>query len=301
MPSPAQILTHGAREEQIGPLRWRLRRNDFDSCFMSIDSTNPAFVVPGSPLPDLPHMRAVDVQPEQQGDDWLFSNTEYKGFRDPQETWRIFARSRNSPSEGFDNISLVVGTREPGHARFSRGQTLPQKDDLPTPYPHMWIQDVVEEDTDIQNEAGVVMYSQLNLQLRGLLGPKPYTRRSQCASQTITPDVNWTMYDSINELGETINGWSAEGSRPAEISIAKLVLTDSFVTLTEPPFGGIPGNITPENAPDYTDLTFWTSGSYRYYWPFGWRRASLQSEQIPGRECWAWSVSYEFQQKILPG
>lgn len=300
MPAPAQIITHGAREEQIGPLRWRLRARDFDSCFMSIDSQQEDYVKPGSPLPGYAHMRAVDVQPEQQGNDWIFNNTEYKGFKDPAETWRVFSQSKNSPSEGFDNISLMIGTREPAHARFARGATAPTKDDVPPEFAHMWIVDRTDDETDIVDMNGRALYSQLQLQLRGLLGPKPYTRRVSTGSQTMTPSGNWLMYDSINDAGEPVTGLLSYGSVPVEISLPKLVVTDSFVTLTEPPFAGIPGNVTPDDAPGFTLFVFTSYTGVRYYWPHGWRRASISSEQIPGKQCWFWSVSYEFQQYILP-
>lgn len=302
--TPPAVLAHGAFGE-IGGLKWRLRPNDFDSLIYSCDSANENHIVPGSPCPveGLAHMRAVDVQPEQVGDAWVFSNTEFRGFKNPLETWRKFSRTKNSPSEGFDNISLTLGCRDASLAIFARGSTLPNKEGVPPEFPNMWIMDITEEDTEIQNEAGLCLYPQLGLQLRGLLGPKPYTRRYNGASQTFTPDGTWEMYDSINELGETINGWMelGEGAQLAELSLAKLVMTDSFVTLTEPPFGGIPGNVEPEDAPAYTDLTFWTTGDTRYHWPFGWRRASITSEKLPGKDCWAWSVTYEFQQMILPG
>lgn len=301
MPAPAPTLSHGALEEQIGGLRWRLRPRDFDSCFMSIDSAQEDFVKPGSPLPNYPHMRAVDVQPEQVGDVWLFNNTEYKGFKNPAESWRLFARGKNSPSEGFDNLTIQIGTREPGHARFARGATAPMRGDAPPEFPHMWIMDSAEEETEITDANGDAMYSILNLQLRGLLGTKPYTRRVNTASQTLTPAGNWTIYATINALGETVDGL-APGitDQPVEISLPKLTVTDSFVTISEPPFGGIPGNITPEDAPDFTFFLFTTYTGVRYYWPKNWRRAAINSEQLPGKSCWFWSVTYEFQQYVLP-
>jgi hypothetical protein len=301
MPAPAPVLAFGALEEQIGGLRWRLRKRDFDSCIYSVDSANEDFVVPGSALPGYPHMRAVDVQPEQVGDVWIFANTEYKGFKNPAELWRIFSRSKNSPSEGFDNMTITLGTREPSHARFAKGATAPTRDDVPAEYPNMFIMDRAEEQTDITDTNDASLYSVISLNLRGLLGTKPYTRRVSCAAQTISPAGNWFVYDTINEAGETIEGFSPEeGAQPVEISLAKLVVTDSFVTTTTPPFGGIPGSITPPEAPDFTDLNFWTTGSYRYHWPFGWRRASITAEKLPGVSVWFWSVAYEFQQKILP-
>lgn len=300
MPLPAQTLSHGALEEQIGGLRWKLRQRDFDSCIYSVDSSNEDYVIPGSALPSYPHMRAVDVSPEQVGDVWVFNGTEYRGFKSASETWRKFSHTEASPSEGFDNITMAIGTREPNHARFKRGATAPTKDDVPAEFPNMFIMDVSKEETDICDTNGTPFYHVLNLQLRGLLGTKPYTRRVSGAAQTFSPDVNFTIYDTVNEEGETVNGFDEDGAQQVEISISRLVITDSFVTLTEPPFGGIPGNITPEDAPTYTDLDFWTTGSYRYHWPFGWRRAQINAEKLPGVSVWFWSVVYEFQQKILP-
>jgi hypothetical protein len=289
MPLPPQVISFGALEEQIGGLRWRLRPNDFDSCFYSVDSTNEAFVSPGAAMPGYPIMRAVDVAANQLGDVWVF-DAEYKGFKSAAETWRLFQSSENSPSEGFDNISMVIGTRTPDDPIFARGELSP----LAGPHPQMYIMDVAKEPTEI---AG---YTMMNLQLRGQIGNKPYTRRINTATQTFSPSAPWTAADQINGNGDPIYGWTAEGAQPAEFTIPRTTLTDSFVTITEPPFNGIPGNVLPENRPLLTEFTFWTSGGYRYHWPYGWRRASISSEQLPGRNVWFVSITYEAQQKILP-
>lgn len=298
MPLPPQVISHGALEEQIGGLRWRRRLRDFDSCTMSIDSLNPDFIVPGSPLPGHPLMRAVEVQPEEQGDVWVFNNTEYRGFKNATETWRKFSQSKNSPSEGFDNISISIGTTEPNHPRFKRGEKAPTADGVPAEYPFMFIMDVASEETDITDTQNNSLFSILNLALRGIMGDKPYTRRVNGATQTIQPEGTWAIETSINELGEPIAGYV--GSHLVEISLAKLQVTDSFVTTTTPPFGGLPGSITPPDAPDFTDFDFWTTGTVRYHWPHGWRRATITSEKLPGKNVWFWSVTYEYQQKILP-
>lgn len=300
MPAPAPVLSFGALEEQLGGLRWRRKRRDFDSCFYSVDSLDENFIVPGSPLPGYPHMKAVDVAPEQVGDVWNFIGTEYKGFKDPAETWRLFGKVKNSPSEGFDNLTVTIGTKEPGHARFARGANCPTSGDTPTTMPYMWIVDRTDEETDICNEAGEALYEVLNLNLRGLLGYKPYVRRVTTSNNTLAPSDNFIMYDSMNALGEIISGNSSYGSQPHELSLAKILVTDSFVTTSTPPFGGIPGNVTPVDAPAWTTLSFSGVTNYRYYWPHGWRRANIQAEKIPGQSCWAWSVTYENQQQVLP-
>jgi len=289
MPLPPSVINHGAFEEQIGGLRWRLRRNDFDSVFYSVDSPNESFITPGSAMPGYPQMKAVDVATTEMGAYWNFES-EFKGFKRSDEMWRLFQESENSPSEGFDNIGLVIATRTPDDPIFKRGEVSP----LAGAHANMFIMDVSKESTDI---AG---YTQLSLQLRGLIGSKPFTRRVNGAAQTFSPSVNWAMVDQTNALGETVYGWSGDGSQPAELSIPKLVVSDSFVSLTEPPFGGIPGNAIPVDAPDFTEFTFWTTGGYRYHWPHGWRRASINSEQLPGKQVWFVTITYEAQQKILP-
>lgn len=289
MPLPPAVISFGALEEQIGGLRWRLRRNDFDSCFHSIDSLNESFVVPGSSLPDYPTMKAVDVSADQLGDVWLF-NSEYKGFKATDELWRLFQSSENSPSEGFDNISLAIATRIPDDPMFARGSLSP----LTGPHPQMYIMDVSHESTDIPG------YTLLNLQLRGQIGNKPYTRRVNTATQTFSPSAPWSAVDQVNGNGDPVYGWASDGAQPAEFTIPRTTLTDSFVTITEPPFNGVPGNVLPENRPLLTEFTFWTSGGYRYHWPHGWRRAAISSEQLPGKDVWFVSITYEAQQKILP-
>jgi hypothetical protein len=289
MPLPPAVISFGAVEEQIGGLRWRLRRNDFDSCFYSVDSTNESFVIPGSALPGYPTMKAVDVAADQVGDVWVFNN-EYKGFKATDELWRLFQSSENSPSEGFDNISLSIATRIPEDPLFARGALSP----LTGPHPQMYIMDSAKESTDIPG------YTLLNLQLRGQIGSKPYTRRVNAAAQTFTTQGNWTNVNQVNELGEPLYGWPSEGAQPAEFSIPKLSVSDSFVTTTKPPFAGIPANVTPEDAPDFTEFVFYTYDGYRYHWPYGWRRANVTSEQLPGKSVWFVTITYEFQQKVLP-
>jgi hypothetical protein len=288
MAAPAPSISHGALEEQIGGLRWKLRRNDWDACSFSIDSTNSEFIVPGAAMPGYPNMKAVDVNPTQQGDEWLF-DVEYKGFKDPTETWRQFSRVDSSPSEGFDNVALVIGTKIPNDPFFARGSTLPDDDEFPNMY-------IVDRSREVSDVAG---FSVLNLQLRGLLGEKPYTRRVTCNGRTVNTPGNWEMFDSTNNLSEDIDGWPGY-SMLTEFTLANIVVVDSFITTTLPPWAGIPGNVTPDDPPDVTVFSFTTSEPVRWHWPYGWRRVNVQSEQIPGKDLWFVSVTYDNQQLSLP-
>lgn len=289
MPLPPPVISHGLLEQQIGGLRWRLRRTDFDSVFYTIDSATEDYIVPGSPMPNYPHMKAVDVAATEMAAYWNFES-EFKGFKSATEMWRLFQQSENSPSEGFDSLSLTIATRTPDDPIFARGALSP----LVAAQPQMYIMDRVKESCD------VFSYTMLNLQLRGQLGEKPYTRRYSVNAATFSPSAPWSAAHQINELGEPVYGWPLAGAQPAEFSIPKLTVTDSFVTITEPPFAGIPGNVTPDNAPNYTEFTFWTTGGYRYHWPYNWRRASITAEKLPGKNVWFVSITYENQQQILP-
>lgn len=291
MAAPATTISFGALEEQIGGLKFSLRKNDFDSCSYSIDSASDGFVECGDALPGYAKMKAVDVRQEQVGDVWVY-NAEFKGFKNPLESLRVFNRSENSPSEGFDNVSLTIATTiDTEHPLFLRGSGIPNDDS----FPYMFI---VDKGKEVSEVAG---FNILNLQLRGMLGNKPYTRRVNGNAVTISPPPSdtWEIGTDTNERGETINGWPGY-SHPVEISLAKINVTDSFITTSTPPWDGIPGNITPENAPDFTQFDFFTYGPVRYHWPYGWRRANVTSEQIPGKELWFVSVTYEFQQQVLP-
>ena len=288
MASPVPVISFGALEEQIGGLKFSLRGNDFDACSYSVDSLSDGFVEVGDALPGYAKMKAVDVRQEQAGDVWLY-NAEYKGFKNPLESLRVFSRSESSPSEGFDNIALSIATTmDTTHPLLARGAGVPNDDS----YPYMFI---VDRTKDVSEVAG---FNVMNLQLRGLLGDKPYTRRVNGNNITMNPEGNWTIYNTYNDLGELINGTLA--TVPTEFSLAKVTVVDSFVTTSTPPWAGIPGNFTPENAPEVTELSF-SAGSVLYHWPFGWRRANVSTEQIPGQDVWFISVTYEYQQKILPG
>lgn len=288
MASPVPVISFGALEEQIGGLKFSLRGNDFDACSYSVDSLSDGFVECGDALPGYAKMKAVDVRQEQVGDVWLY-NAEYKGFKNPLESLRVFSRSESSPSEGFDNIVISIATTmDTTHPLLARGAGVPNDDS----YPYMFI---VDRTKDVSEVAG---FNVMNLQLRGLLGDKPYTRRVNGNNITMNPEGNWTIYNTYNDLGELINGTLA--TVPTEFSLAKVTVVDSFVTTSTPPWAGIPGNFTPENAPEVTELSF-SAGSVLYHWPFGWRRANVSTEQIPGQDVWFISVTYEYQQKILPG
>jgi hypothetical protein len=290
MASPAPVLSFGALEEQIGGLKFSLRKNDFDACSYSIDSASDGFVEVGDALPGYAKMKAVDVRQEQVGDVWVY-NSEFKGFKNPLETLRVFARSENSPSEGFDNVSLTIATTmDTTHPLLARGAGIPNDDS----FPYMFIVDRTKEVSEV---AG---FNILNLQLRGMLGDKPMTRRVNGNQVTIQPSVSWEMANQTNAIGETVTGWPGFSYPNTEFTIPKITVVDSFITTTTPPWGGIPGNFTPEDAPTLTDFVFWTSGAVRYNWPFGWRRANVTSEQIPGKDLWFVSVTYEYQHKILP-
>ena len=289
MAAPATTISFGALEEQIGGLKFSLRGNDFDSCSYSVDSLSDGFVECGDALPGYAKMKAVDVRQEQVGEVWIYSG-EYKGFKNPNESLRVFSRSENSPSEGFDNIALSIATTmDTTHPLLARGAGIPNDDS----FPYMFI---VDRTKDVSEVAG---FNVMNLQLRGLLGDKPYTRRVNGNNVTMQPEGNWTVYNTTNELGETVAGTLV--TAPTEFSLAKVTVVDSFVTTSTPPWAGIPGNITPENAPTVTALDFSTGGAILYHWPFGWRRANVTSEQIPGKNVWFVSITYEYQQKILPG
>lgn len=290
MATPPPYLAHGALEEQIGGLKFSLRGNDFDSCSYSVDSASDGFVVVGSALPGYAKMKAVDVRQEDVGAAWIYS-AEYKGFKNPDESLRVFSRSENSPSEGFDNVALTIATTmDTEHPLLARGSGIPNDDT----YPHMYIVDRTKEVSEV---AG---FNIMQLQLRGILGDKPMTRRVNGNQVTIQPSVTWEMANQTNAIGETITGWPGYTYPNTEFTIPKITVVDSFVTTTTPPWGGIPGNYTPEDAPTLTDFVFWTSGAVRYNWPFGWRRANVTSEQIPGKDLWFVSVTYEYQHKILP-
>lgn len=289
MASPVPVISFGALEEQIGGLKFSLRGNDFDACSYSVDSLSDGFVECGDALPGYAKMKAVDVRQEQVGDVWVYSG-EYKGFKNPLESLRVFSRSENSPSEGFDNVSLTVATTmNTDHPLLARGSGIPNDDKFPFMF-------IVDRNKEVSEVAG---FNVLNLQLRGILGDKPMTRRVNGNNVTIKSGENWQMLNGYNARGEPINGWPGY-TVPTEFSINKTVVTDSFVTTTTPPWDGIPGNVTPANAPETTVFNFTTYGPVTYHWPFGWRRANVTSEQIPGKQLWFVSVTYEYQQQLLP-
>jgi hypothetical protein len=95
-------------------------------------------------------------------------------------------------------------------------------------------------------------------------------------------------------------GWP-NAALPSQFSLPKIVVQDSYVSTTPPNTFAIPGMLTPPNPPPIQNF-YWQDSMDRivFNWPWGWKLAGIDADNIPGSSIWATTYTYEFQWSVLP-
>jgi hypothetical protein len=59
--------------------------------------------------------------------------------------------------------------------------------------------------------------------------------------------------------------------------------------------------LTPPNPPPIQNF-YWQDSMDRivFNWPWGWKLAGIDADNIPGSSIWATTYTYEFQWSVLP-
>jgi hypothetical protein len=165
------------------------------------------------------------------------------------------------------------------------GQGLIAMGSTPAAHPTMVCVDRSEE----LLEAG---FYHVTASYRGLLGARGYKRRISVNENIINPSE--PVY--LNQPG----GWP-NAALPSQFSLPKIVVQDSYVSTTPPNTFAIPGMLTPPNPPPIQNF-YWQDSMDRivFNWPWGWKLAGIDADNIPGSSIWATTYTYEFQWSVLP-
>lgn len=145
----------------------------------------------------------------------------------------------------------------------------------------------------------------LTLQLKGLIGSKPWKRRISTSAQTVSTKVTGALSLTADKyIGyppvDTGTDASLTGTDlELEYDLPGVSITDTLVTTTAPPTDLIGQFWSPTDPPSTGGFTIFAD-AYRYHVPFGWKCTNLQSEQIPGQQIWLVSVTWAYQRGSSP-
>lgn len=268
------IIEYGASTFQRGNPRVVRSETDLDE--MSVEWQTPAIdsFPTGGPPPGFTGMRIMRVETEEEVPGRAYVHRlqclGVVGSKGQKRTDRQIEENL----VGFDEASEVYLTRSP--SSHARGDGMPGES-------NMYCVSAIK--TELR--AG---FWKVSKRYRGLIGTKPYQRQISVNEQVVT-----TGEPITNSLP---GGWT--GPQVGSLSLPRIVVTDSYVSTTAPPTGSIPGNSTPPDAPDVNASISFSGIPLTFNWPDGWKLASLQSEQIPGKSIWLITLVREFVYEAVP-
>lgn len=263
----APYIEHGEKEFELPGARITRRRDDTDLLSTEWQTENDASFTPGGSPPGYPGMVIMSIETEKETESCFLHRLSCEGIYGNKPTKRIRFTKR-AAAEGWDTAQETWITRNPDS--FSLGDGLQG-------FGNMYAIEVERE----EGKSGIWWVS---MQYQGLLGSKATKRRT-----TVNEQISSPSEPAIVDLPD--GGW--EDARKSSISMPRVVVVDQFISTTAPDTGGIPGNKTPPDPPDLRTLAPF-GPDIVYNWPHGWKLASIDSDQIPGKSIWLVTETYEF-------
>lgn len=253
----------------------------------------------GGACPEYPNMRMKEVETTPEIPGFAYSHrVSYEGLKKPTD--KIESNGIKTPAEGWDSGPMEFLTIHP--AAYEIGKQHPT---IPT----LWCTDCDKDDLN-----GHVW--RVSAEFRGFVplaggGIKSRKRRitanigtktfSAQASLGYVPGSDPPRTPFVAEDGTTFTGW--EDIRWTNLDVSRVVVVDTFLSTDPPPTDKMPGHMTPADAPPVKDLLdddwvfvddiFWN-------WPWGWKIAGLQSEQLLDKAIWLHTITYEHATKYDP-
>lgn len=261
----------GSVAEKIIGVKVKHSTETWDEGRCEILSKQANRVLKGDSLSGYTDLKCVDFERAEEESGWYRFTPVYRGLL--SDNSRVTTLVPSLRDEGFDELSLQILAKaddvlETGDAASAYG------------YNTVYCTSVSPEKMPWGN------YYRISADFKGIINSsKPYKRRITVNEEVINPSQPF-----INYLP---NGW--EDHERGSYSIPRIVVTDSYVTTTPPPTANIPGNSVPPDAPPlHGDITFSGFADRVRNWPYGWKLASLESDQIPGVALWFVTLSREY-------
>ena len=113
---------------------------------------------------------------------------------------------------------------------------------------------------------------------------------SKLVQRKITNNGNIVSSESI--VVDLAGGWTT--ARKGQVSLPRVVVSDTVISTTSPNTLALPGKATPPNPPAVLLLT--PSGpDVSYNWPSGWRVSGVSGQELYlGAGIWSNTIDYEY-------
>ena len=157
--------------------------------------------------------------------------------------------------------------------------------------------------------ADALDYHHLDLELKGLLmrdgDSKPVVRQWETASGKFTSKFNGAssltaaVYAGFPPVETGTSGALSGTDLNIEYDIPSLRVTDTLITTTPPQADWLYLFWTPDDAPSLSLFSI-SAEAYVYRFPFGWKLAAMPVQQIPGKDLWLLSLTWEKLPATLP-
>jgi hypothetical protein len=274
MSAPAKVITNGVSPTLA---RWNIKASvsgPDEITFTAHDCPAYATYAKGDAVPGYSNMRIVSTRSELvPGSLWDIS-CEARGLITGSS--RIISRRTGTDTLGWDTLS---------ERRMElASQTVPEFGGAHPSHSAMkFMQAGEEEQLDLGDGTSRWVVRERNY--RGLA-----TGAYKRTSRKVTVNENVTTQDSITV--SLPGGWDT--ARKGQVSLPRIVVTDTVLTTTAPPTATIPGNLTPPSPPNIQVIS--VSGSdLTYNWPSAWKLASIDSDELfLGAGVYLQALTYEY-------
>lgn len=249
------------------------RPNGLDGLRMVYQTRSMTSFERGGAPPGYPGLRIKEDAPKRDGPVWIH-NLLCEGLIDGRD--RVEEDRVRIPDEGFDEGPMTWLTTRP--EQYARGMVHPT---IPT----LWLIDSERERIQRGHVYRVSGQFKGIVEVAGL--PKSRKRRITVGNQVISSSRGMVLtgispdhLPFVDENGDW-TGWL--DARYTALDSSRVQVSDSFITFDAPPTDGLPGHLTPENAPPVKDIfgyAWYTPANFTWNWPWGWTLKSISSEPL---------------------
>lgn len=268
------LITHtsGFTEPVLGPgMRIKQRGDGLDAGTLTFTGLNEHDFKIGQSITQIPGMYVDDVESTDLGDAWEHVVTA-SGLLTAQRMLKGSPKIKINDSD-WDTVTVRMLSANPnaiikGQLGSYGGYTV-----------------CAEAEHEPAHVAGRIHL--ISAIFKGIIQPKSYRRVVTNNGQVVSSDKL-----TVNLPG----GWTT--AQKGVASLAKIVVTDTYFSLTPPDTGSIPGTQTPPNAPAVKLITLSGADLTKHY-PSGWVY-TCGYRQLPGVSLYEIDRAYEWQLPQTP-
>lgn len=249
---------------------------DLDSLVTTWQTDKRDSFAPGGNPPNYPNMTIMRIETTQEVDSppRFTHRLECLGVTGPIAQKKISLTKREN-LEGWDEGSAVYLTKTP--STFTRGESMEGQSNMKA--------------ISIDKEEYRQGWWWVTLSYRGLIGTKTYKRRTSTNEDIISP---------ANAFANHLPGGWGSTPKKGQISLPRVSVQDSFVSLSVPPTSSIPGFSVPPDTPAVNSgITFFDMELVNR-WPYGWKLAAIEGDNIPGTTIYFMTLTREYVYPAVP-